>query len=1247
MINLIHTADVHIHNTDRHEEYIAQFEKLYEIVKKSNIDIVAIVGDLFDNYIEISNEAKIIAGDFLNNLSKYSKEVIIVSGNHDLRKKALNRVNSIETVVKLINNPKVKYFDKSGFYDDKQFDIVWVNHAHQEKDINPWINIPHTRDDSKIYIDLFHDPVNGCSTDAGKVFDDKKLRSVSDFKGNLALLGDIHKHQALGKDKKVVYPSSLIQQDFGETVETHGICKWEINTKDDILFKFINIPNEHAFINLSIDEGADYDNLNLNSPIFNEMEVKVHWKDYSSNINTINEKKIKDYIKINFNTTKVKFEKIYLYNDVISSKMLTESLDLSDLQVQTTIFKEYLEEQKYKPEDIKEILKIDEIINSRLHLSDTVKNIEWGVDKFWFSNFKSYGDNNEVDWKDVDGVYQISGVNKMGKTTILDALTYILYGKTTTTLNQAKFGDNRYINNKRFLDYCLGGAVIDVDGEKFTIQRKTERVWNKNKTALTSCPTTLDFYSSEIISEENKLTGEVKNKTQKKLDSILSEFLDFIRLSYTNADNLNNILSETRAVFIDNVIRDAGMDIFETKLEEFKEYKKELSEEKLVVDIQESESLVSKLKEDVVNLNSDITINSEEIVENESTLNSYNSERDSLNKKLNNIDSSMINFDEDINLESIKNYNNKIGESKIQIVILEREIEKLPSSFDPTNLNNFKIDLKKTNDKISNRKEEISSLKNTLTEADNKIDKINVKIEELKVNEIKRVTAKISDNELKIQVIKSEKEKVVTDEIRKVVSEIQSVELQKGEKTSQIKLLQKDGAFHKKNNDDLDIEIKELKDSTSCPSCGRAFDKNDPQYSEHIEHIHEKINSLELKKDENNLKIKSLMLEYSKLKLSLNELETLESTLKQNRDDLKNNIFTEEITKKLKDVGSNKTLKEENRIFSSLIKEIENNIFENSESLKENVAKGELLIENVNNSKKETLQVIKNIESELKNYDIDSIENDIEIEELKRENFDLRKQKISKKDNVDLMIENFDFKIKELKLEIKKYQEYKVKIEENKIIQISISNLDKNILNIKDKIKQLTNLNIELEKDILLKEKEIENINIKIKKYLKQKKKDELLKEYSKCISRDGIPSFLLKKSIHLINQELTEILSNVDFTLYFDDELELKMSMNDRMDVSQPAITSSGMERTFCALALKIALRQINVKSKSNIIFLDECTGKLIGESVQQFMDFLEVLKTKVKKVIIIEHNHNIDYNAIITVKKDANLISSLELSC
>ena len=62
---------------------------------------------------------------------------VIVPGNHDLRKKNLNRTNSVETIVKLINNPKIIYFDKSGFFNDNISNIIWVNHSHIEKNINP------------------------------------------------------------------------------------------------------------------------------------------------------------------------------------------------------------------------------------------------------------------------------------------------------------------------------------------------------------------------------------------------------------------------------------------------------------------------------------------------------------------------------------------------------------------------------------------------------------------------------------------------------------------------------------------------------------------------------------------------------------------------------------------------------------------------------------------------------------------------------------------------------------------------------------------------------------------------------------------------------------------------------------------------------------------------------------------------------------------------------------------------------
>jgi DNA repair exonuclease SbcCD ATPase subunit len=1244
MIKIAHLADVHIRNIERHEEYEKVFQKIYDQLIKIKPDRIVIVGDLFESFIEISNEAKIIAGEFLNRLAQISK-LIITRGNHDIRKKNINRVDSIETIIKLINNPNIVYYNSTNLYTDGP--INWVVYDHVDKTTDPWLTHSKTTstnpNDIPIYIGLFHDPIQDCSTDTGRIFNDFKLKDINYFKKNDYLfLGDIHKRQFFRKNKSAAYCSSTIQQNFGETVENHGFLVWNITSPTSFTCDEYNIDNDHTFINLYVDDTTDYDNLKLVAKnIGTDPEIKVHWKDYSSNVTTNNERKIRDYIKDNFNTNKVKFEKTYIYNDVVSSKMLSESLDLTDMQVQNSIFKEYLEEQKYKKDDIEEILKIDDLVNSRLHLSSQKTNISWSIDKFWLSNFKSYGDDNEIEWKDIDGIIQIHGLNKEGKTTILDGITYILYGKTTTTLSPEKFGDNRYINNKRNLDYCLGGAVIDVDGEKFVIQRKTERVWNKNKTALTSCPTTLDYYKDEDTSEKNKLTGEVKKKTQEKLDSILGDLKDFIRLSFTNADNLNDGLSETRSVFMDNIIRDAGYDIFETKLEEFKEYKKELNEEKLIVDIQESESTLLNLKIEIKNAQDEITTNKEEISDFDLELKEHNKNRDNLNKKLNNIDLSMINFDESVNSNSIENYEKKINETNIQITILDRDIKFLPLSFDASNLNNLKVKLKNTNDKITLKHQEISSIKNLITLADSKKDKVLSKIKELKDSEIKRLLLNSSDNDLQIEIIKNQKENLVNQEIRLIIDEVQKIELEKSNLSNKMKLLQRDGVNLKNTNDEIDLEIKDLENSTACPICGRDFEEG----SEHLVHLTDKINSLLSKKEENNIKIQGFLNDYKKIKNQLPELEEKEIELTKQKSNLKEGIYSDELKLKLKSVGSVKLLKQENLEIKAKIEEIKNNQFDNVTSLRDNIAKGTDILKAIEKEKSDNLQVIKNLESELKLFDIEDIENDIEIEEKIRSNFELRKQKLSQKDNLLLSIENFNLKIKELKAELDKYEEHKSKIEENKETQFSIDRIDEKILIVKENIKDLNDENIEIEKDILINEKEMETISNKITKYIKQKKKEELLKEYQKCISRDGLPFFLLKKSIHLINRELSSILTNVDFTLFFDENMVLRMSADDRLDVSQNAIESSGMERTFCSLALKIALRQINVKSKPTFIVLDEIMGKMIGESIQQFTDFLDDLKTKVKKTIIIEHIHPINYNALITVTKNSQLVSSFSM--
>ena len=162
-------------------------------------------------------------------------------------------------------------------------------------------------------------------------------------------------------------------------------------------------------------------------------------------------------------------------------------------------------------------------------------------------------------------------------------------------------------------------------------------------------------------------------------------------------------------------------------------------------------------------------------------------------------------------------------------------------------------------------------------------------------------------------------------------------------------------------------------------------------------------------------------------------------------------------------------------------------------------------------------------------------------------------------------------------------------IEKNKIIEKKIADIENNISVIVNEIKTLSaELNTK-NSDILIKENEKQNLLDKIKLWKLQVKQEELFKEYSKVISRDGVPTYLLKQSVNIINSELQNYLTEVDFDVYFDEQLKLKLSpkKGNKSEYAINAIESSGKERTFAAISLKMALRSINNKPKTDFIIL------------------------------------------------------------
>ncbi len=259
---VIHIADIHIRTFRMHDVYgevfkqfLKEIRELVKDYKREEVRIV-IVGDLVHQKITISNELLTLGTWFLQKLEKIAP-LRIVAGNHDFIENNKDRIDSITPMVTLLGSLDIKYYKgESACYEDDN--IVWCNYSIFDGDKRP--NIEQGRIDfgpDKKYIGLYHAPLVGAKTDIGYEFDHGV--TLSHFEGcDMVMLGDIHKRQSWNHNGiPIAYPSSLIQQNFGETVSNHGFLWWDLDTKT---FEEHNIETQYGFYQFKIKSMEDLDN---------------------------------------------------------------------------------------------------------------------------------------------------------------------------------------------------------------------------------------------------------------------------------------------------------------------------------------------------------------------------------------------------------------------------------------------------------------------------------------------------------------------------------------------------------------------------------------------------------------------------------------------------------------------------------------------------------------------------------------------------------------------------------------------------------------------------------------------------------------------------------------------------------------------------------------------------------------------------------------------------------------------------
>jgi len=1105
--NIAQIADVHIRKIPtRNDEYDGVFDNLIKSLTAEKPDRIVIVGDLVHDNLDLQGEQLIMASKLLNDLSKIAP-VRITRGNHDYRKKASNRVDSVKAIVDTLNNPNVVYYDKTDvFYDEN---VAWMVWHHGEDKNNPWKTkegkiYEKLRETSSQYtaIDLFHDQINGSKMPSGIEVKSKAFYKSTDFKGDMSMFGDIHKQQYLDKAKTKAYSSSLIAQRFDEGDDNfHGYLLWNVSTKKA---KEISVENDYSLKNVKITTYTDFDDLDFDIPDPTKyMKIRIIWNTLPSSRCRNNERRLAEYIKSKYQNTTISHKNEFIETDKIDVNENVTLDNVANQTVQHEIFKEYLIKIGIDEKVIDDVIALDEEILKEIDTADDTS-VEWNVVKFGGKNFMSY-EQLDIDWRDMDGLFQITGVNTAGKTTIMKLMTYVLFGKTLETENRVKYGDARFVNNRNDAKSCEGYIIIEANGEYFGIKKKTE-INRAKDGSINGAPTSIGYYLLTSPDDEmnddtsiDKLTDDNRIKTQKRIESIIGTYDNFMRIVMTTSDTLNKILSNDMAVFIDSILFDSGLDIFDKKLEGYKAYQKKLmGKSRVTCRVENVTNQNVEMRSEIIKLNSEVVeIETVKIIDIQTKIATGRTYVEGLNKKLYTIDPEIYNLSVDDIKEDISTHEETIVDLKARNDVLLKSILPLKKEYDEKRLTVL-IDQKELN----------------------------------------------KQNEYKYKLDIKSHEQIIHNEEHEI-------EIINGD----IFRLKNAGLACKN-------KIFELKNSKTCPTCGQLLS------ADHQVHI--------------NAEIETIENEMFDIGDKINDKETVDKLVHDTS--ISNEIAT-------------------------------------IDAIRLQIEKDSLAMEDI-------LREIGELTNE---------KNDVEK----------RKELQNELDQIPLKISNEELIIGSLQTKINNYDNSIKLIEENKAIEIGIKAA-------KLRLEQLETEDSELKEDVYLRKTDIGGKQIKIKEneellaeFEIQEYRDKVMELYKKCVHRDGIPRQMLSNYIlPKINFTLERVLSSAPFKVWLDaDDLRPKLVYNNRPTAIIDCISASGKERTFASVVLKFSLNQINIKAKPTIFLLDEVMGKLSDDSIEEFVEILQIIKANMKKVLIVEQMHEVSPDYLLNVTLNDDGISSVIL--
>ena len=528
-MKIIHIADVHWRGLSRHDEYRQSFKDFFIKCKTLEPDVIYVGGDI------VHSKTQGISPELIDNLSWWFTNLAsiapthVILGNHDGLILNKDRQDAITPIITMLANPNISLYKRSGTYPTGIPGFNWcVLSCFDEENWDKAIPLS-----GDVNIALYHGAVRGSLTDTDWQLEGESNRSTFD-KYEFGMFGDIHKRQFLNEKKTIAYCGSTIQQNYGESGEK-GFLFWDIRSKDDFDVTFYPVKHVQRFITVNW-EGS----LQKTIDSCEKYEKGVRFRIRTDrSVTHVECKRLQHHLVKNFGASEVVFKSESTFDPrrVMVENATLNQHNLRDSNTHKKMFREYYKDSIIRKSEWNNLdLMIEKYVDKLSGKDETLRNIQWEINKLEFDNMFAYGESNVINFDSLPGITGIFGTNARGKSSIIGSIVYALFNDT----DRGSIKNLHVINTRK--NMCKTSIYLTINSQKYRIDRKTIKKSSKNGPWA---PTTLKFFRIDKNNNEiDDLTEEQRRETEKIIRNLIGNSYDFLLTSLASQGEMNTFIKE-------------------------------------------------------------------------------------------------------------------------------------------------------------------------------------------------------------------------------------------------------------------------------------------------------------------------------------------------------------------------------------------------------------------------------------------------------------------------------------------------------------------------------------------------------------------------------------------------------------------------------------------------------------------------------------------------------------------------------